>query len=203
MMKPLVWATTLGVARPQLSGSKTSVCIRSPGKPCKNIKIAGPHPQNFWRSRPGWGLRICIFNKFPKKVLATRARRRERSGFWGTNHKGSRPWYRSQPISGKPSRCWNEQWTQQRPQGLPLMLRNGQTIHLNLHIHSTASDRGQTRRGQKYLTINTSSGSHLHTAFYMPGTVTATENSVLTATLGEKYYHPLHTVSEETETQRR
>ena len=48
-----------------------------------------------------------------------------------------------------------------------------------------------------------SSGSHLQTAFYVPGTVTATENSVLRATLGDKHYYPLHTVSEETETQRR
>ena len=41
--------------------------------------------------------------------------------------------------------------------GLPLMLRNGNKIHVNINIHYRAFDKGQTRPGQKYLTIvNTS-----------------------------------------------
>ena len=41
--------------------------------------------------------------------------------------------------------------------GLLLMLRNGNKIYLDINIHYRAFDKGQTRPGQKYLTIvNTS-----------------------------------------------
>lgn len=114
----------------------------SPGISCKNMNIAGSYTPHFWCSRPRWHPRICIFKKFPKRVLATHALRRERSGSWGANNdnKGSWLWQRSWPILGKHSRFWQEKWTPKMPQGLPLMLRNGNKIQLNVSIHYTASD---------------------------------------------------------------